>query len=106
MKKVVEIKKDIAKESETEAAKAYQKQRALLEQREYRADEKFEAYRFDKECVEIVDHEHWEEDGPDRFIKKIYWTATDEEWDTSKLGSFIVQFRPGSTKIAEVYPNL
>lgn len=90
-----------------EAEKDRQKQEKLMQDREVKADDKFEAYNFGKEGVTIEDHDGWETDGPNRLIKKIYYLPDDgKEHDSSEMGSFIVDFKEGSVKVVEAYANL
>jgi hypothetical protein len=99
-----ELKKCV---EEDKAYKEMKRRVGLRYEREMIADTRFE--RATKACLdipndtEVVDHEGWEYDGGDRFMKKFYYS--NEEWETSRVGSFIVDFKPDSNKIESIHSN-
>jgi len=68
------------------------------------ADEAFAEH--DMGDAEVVESDGWETDGPDRLIKRFYWT--DEYCDPNEdslTASFCVNFKKGTNEVEEAYVN-
>jgi hypothetical protein len=99
-----ELSKVIAQE---ESYKEMRRQEKLRYDREFIADYQFgkasKAYLQIPNNTEVVEHDGWENDGGNRLIKKFYYS--NEKWETSKVGSFIVDFKHNSVKVESVHSN-
>jgi hypothetical protein len=82
----------------------------LEEKRRIHADDALGTFNFHKGANPIGDDEeieetgHWETDGPNRLICPIYYGDSTSR-KQSKMGSFIVEFKPNSTEIIDKHAN-
>jgi len=85
------------------ATKSKKDVRPLAVRQSSSADTAFGEYDF-KDVV-VLDSDGWETDGPDRLICSFYYENSEHPEGDSIRASFCVNFKAGTDKVKEAYPN-
>lgn len=85
------------------AKKQVKDERTLGERQDAAADQAFDEYDF-KDVV-VLDSDGWETDGDDRVIRRFYYENSEDPSGDSLAASFCVNFKKGTDKVKEAYPN-
>jgi len=67
------------------------------------AEKAFSEFDFENSGAMITDTDGWQQDGPDKLIRKFYYDGM--EGKTSDSSVFHVEFKPGSDEIVRVDPG-
>ena len=86
------------------------KRESLRAEREVKADVEFA--KASKRTLDIPEEatveesDGWELDGEDRLLKKFYYVnIAGDELNNTSIGTFVVDFKPNSVKVADVHSN-